>query len=211
MKTFFKSELSRNVLTLMSGTTLAQVIAVISTPVLTRIYTPVEFGTFAFLMSVTAILTVIVTGRYELAVMLPSGNKKASDLVWLSIMIAFIFSCIILLIIFRFREYINSLIGSEGPSYLLFFIPVALLSGAVMRAYSYYCNRNKEYKKIAISGILNTLFSSLIKIILGILYRPLGLFAGFINGQIISVGYLVWSSQKLCRFPARKEIAKAAS
>jgi len=46
MKNFFrkpKSEFSRNVLTLMTGTTIAQAIPIAISPILTRIYTPKDF------------------------------------------------------------------------------------------------------------------------------------------------------------------------
>ena len=42
-----KSEFSRNVLTLMTGTTIAQAIPIAISPILTRIYTPENFGVFA--------------------------------------------------------------------------------------------------------------------------------------------------------------------
>ena len=42
-----KSEFSRNVLTLMTGTTIAQAIPIAISPILTRIYTPEDFGLFA--------------------------------------------------------------------------------------------------------------------------------------------------------------------
>jgi len=42
-----KSEFAKNVLTLMTGTTIAQAIPIAISPILTRIYTPEDFGVFA--------------------------------------------------------------------------------------------------------------------------------------------------------------------
>ena len=72
-----KSEFGRNVLTLMTGTTIAQAIPIAISPILTRIYTPEDFGVFALYISISTIFAVIVTGRYELAIMLPKKNKDA--------------------------------------------------------------------------------------------------------------------------------------
>ncbi len=66
-----KSEFSRNVLTLMTSTTIAQAIPLAISPILTRLYTPSDFGIFALYMSISSIISVVVTGRYELAIMLP--------------------------------------------------------------------------------------------------------------------------------------------
>ena len=43
-----KSEFSRNVLTLMRGTTIAQAIPIAISPILTRIYTPKYFTSFSY-------------------------------------------------------------------------------------------------------------------------------------------------------------------
>ena len=86
-----KSEFSRNVLTLMTGTTIAQAIPIAISPILTRIYTPEDFGMFALYMSVASILSVVATGRYELAIMLPKKDEDAVNIVALSIIISFSF------------------------------------------------------------------------------------------------------------------------
>jgi O-antigen/teichoic acid export membrane protein len=79
-----KSEFSRNVLTLMTGTTIAQAIPIAISPILTRIYTPEDFGVFALYMSVVSIVSVVATGRYELAIMLPKKDEDAINIVTLS-------------------------------------------------------------------------------------------------------------------------------
>ena len=52
-----KSEFSRNVLTLMTGTTIAQAIPIAISPILTRIYTPEDFGVFALFIGVVGVRT----------------------------------------------------------------------------------------------------------------------------------------------------------
>ena len=56
-----KSEFSRNVLTLMTGTTIAQAIPIAVSPILTRIYTPENFGVFALIISMSTIISVAAT------------------------------------------------------------------------------------------------------------------------------------------------------
>jgi hypothetical protein len=48
---FFKTEFNSNVLILMMGTTIAQAISIAITPILTRIYSPAEFGIAAIYFS----------------------------------------------------------------------------------------------------------------------------------------------------------------
>ena len=82
-----KSEFSRNVVTLMTGTTIAQAIPIAISPILTRIYTPEDFGVFAVYLSILTIVAVVATGKYELAIMLPEEENDALNLVSLSILL----------------------------------------------------------------------------------------------------------------------------
>jgi O-antigen/teichoic acid export membrane protein len=75
-----KSEFGRNVLTLMTGTTIAQSIPVAITPILTRLYTPEDFGLLAVFVALTAILGSIANGRYELAIMHPEKDEESINI-----------------------------------------------------------------------------------------------------------------------------------
>jgi O-antigen/teichoic acid export membrane protein len=83
-----KSEFSRNVLTLMTGMMIAQAIPIAISPILTRIYTPEDFGLLALFLAIFSILSIIATGRYELAIMSPESDDEAKDIVFLSILVA---------------------------------------------------------------------------------------------------------------------------
>ncbi len=58
-----KSEFSRNVLTLMTVTTIAQAIPIAISPILTRIYTPEDFGVFALFLAILGVFSVVASAR----------------------------------------------------------------------------------------------------------------------------------------------------
>ena len=151
-----KSEFARNVLTLMTGTTIAQAIPIAISPILTRIYTPEDFGMFALYMSVASILSVVATGRYELAIMLPKKDEDAINIVALSILISFFVSFIALLIVFFFNAQITSLLGNPKISSWLYFIPLSVLLTGVYQSFNYWSNRKKEYKRLATSRVIQS-------------------------------------------------------
>ncbi|MDC1200166.1 oligosaccharide flippase family protein, partial [bacterium] len=103
LKSFFSSEFSKNVLTLMTGTTISQAIPLAATPILTRIYTPEDFGVLALFSSITAILGLLATGKYEMAILLPKDDKDALNIVYLSVILSAIFSIILFTIVFLFN------------------------------------------------------------------------------------------------------------
>lgn len=86
----------RSILVLMTGTAMSQLIPIIASPLLTRIFSPENFGSFAFYLSIITIASTVVTGKYEQAIPLPKSNRSASYLTALSL----VNSCIITLILF---------------------------------------------------------------------------------------------------------------
>ena len=60
-----KASFAGDVLKLVSGTTFAQLLAILAAPVLTRLYAPDAFGILALFSSITGILGVIACLRYE--------------------------------------------------------------------------------------------------------------------------------------------------
>ena len=140
----------------MTGTTIAQAIPIAISPILTRIYTPQDFGVFALYMSVASILSVVATGRYELAIMLPKKDEDAINIVALSIMIAFFVSFMALLIVFFFNTQITNLLGNSEISSWLYFIPITVLLTGIYQSFNYWSNRKKHYKRLATSRVIQS-------------------------------------------------------
>jgi len=151
-----RSEFSRNVLTLMSGTTIAQAIPIAISPILTRIYTPEDFGVFALYMAIASIVAVVATGRYEMAIMLPKKDEDAINIVALSIIISFIVSFIALLIVFIFNAQITEILGNPEISNWLYFIPITVLLSGIYQSFNYWSNRKKQYKRLSTSSVVQS-------------------------------------------------------
>ncbi|NKQ41141.1 MAG: lipopolysaccharide biosynthesis protein, partial [Sulfurovum sp.] len=186
-----KSEFSRNVLTLMTGTTIAQAIPVAISPILTRIYTPEDFGVFALYMSVASILSVMATGRYELAIMLPKKDEDAANIVALSIIISFFVSSIALLIVFIFNAQITNLLGNPEISNWLYFVPITVLLTGIYQSFNYWSNRKKQYKRLATSRIVQSGMTASTNLGMGFGgFGSFGLILGNIFGQGMAMFFL---------------------
>jgi O-antigen/teichoic acid export membrane protein len=111
-KIFPKSNFTKHVLILVSGTVIAQAISILVTPILTRLYTPEEFGLFAIFVAISSVLGSIANGRFELALLLPKVDKNAFEVFKLGLIINIVYTCIILLqIVFRTRNITRFLIS----------------------------------------------------------------------------------------------------
>ena len=71
IRNLLKSEFLKNIITLFSGASIAQLIPVIVAPILSRIYLPEQFGLLGVLMALIGIFSVVATFQYESAIMLP--------------------------------------------------------------------------------------------------------------------------------------------
>lgn len=193
-----KGEFSTNVLTLLTGTSIAQAIPISLSPILTRIYTPDDFGVFALYIAIISIFGVIATGRYELAVMLPQKDSDASSIVFLSMMISVVISLFLLLIVVSFNKNITNLFGNPEISNWLYLVPISIFLSGVYQSLNYWCNRNKQYKRISASNIMQSANSGMVQLGLGSLNASVGgLIIGNIFGQSLGVFTLVkmtWNS-----------------
>lgn len=140
-----KSEFSRNVLTLMTGTTLAQAIPVAISPILTRLYTPEEFGVLALYLSIVGILSVLATGRYEMAILLPKKNRDAYHLFVLALLLNLIFTALLLLFYLIFGAVSD--LSSLGTVFI--FVPIAVLLIGTVNGVSRLLNREERYSLLS--------------------------------------------------------------
>ncbi|AOV08787.1 lipopolysaccharide biosynthesis protein [Sporosarcina ureilytica] len=183
IKKLFKSDFNRNVLTLLTGTTIAQAIPIAISPILTRLYSPEDFGVLALFVAITAILASVANGRYELAIVLPKTDKEALSIMALSLIISSTLSILLLISIFVFYNPIASLINNEELARWLYFIPLVVFLSGLYNSLNYYNTRKKAYANIAKTSVTRSVGLSVVQITLGFLKKGAG---GLITGQIVS-------------------------
>jgi O-antigen/teichoic acid export membrane protein len=178
-----KSEFIRNVLTLMTGTTIAQAIPVAISPILTRIYTPEDFGVFALFIAITAIFGSIANGRYELAIMLPKKDEDAINIFALGFIITTFISLLLLILVLIFQDKIVDILKNEDIRVWLYFVPIAVFFAGLYNILNYFNNRKKQYKDLAKASILKSIVLAIVQLSIGFIKQGA---TGLISGTIIS-------------------------
>ena len=180
-----RSEFVKNVFTLVSATSVAQGIAILIYPVLSRIYSPEDFGLFALYMSITTITAMVATGKYELAIMIPGKDSDGASLAVLSSLLAICFSIILMVVILVFKQDIGRWLGNPDIEKWLFFVPLSTLLVAHFQITAYWSNRKKSYPRIAGANLSQSLVNSGVKISTATaLPSGGGLVAGAVTGQL---------------------------
>ena len=152
-----KSNFLRGTSILVVGNIIAQSLVLLSSPLLTRIYSPAEFGLLAVFGATTAIAGSIVCGRYEAAVALPDTERETVSVIAGAILVAAIMAPLTSLL-FLATPWATLLIH-EG--YSIAFILVTVTLGTILAGlcatYRYWGIKQKNYTLIARSRILQSI------------------------------------------------------
>ena len=112
---------------LSGGVLLGQLILVAATPLLTRLYTPAEFGALVLFSALTAILGTVVCLSYEFAVPVVREREDAVTMVGLAATSAVIMALVALGVVVLLRDRLAELLGAPTLAPFLWLVPVVLL------------------------------------------------------------------------------------
>lgn len=191
------SNFARNALTLMTGTIIAQSVPILASPLLTRIYSPDAFGLFGTFLAISSILSVMVTGRYELAILLPRKRTDAMTVMALSIVLSVVVSIALLFVFVALHRKIGGMLRIQSGAEWLIAVPLAAMLTGVYQSLNYWNNREKQYKRMASNRVIQSSTAALTQLILGVRSIAGGLITGQMLGIFISnwvLGRAIWKS-----------------
>lgn len=178
-----KSDFSKNVLTLMIGTGISQIIPILISPILTRLYSPEFFGVFSLFVAITTTLSGVANGRYDVAIVLPDNKSESYNLFILGILISIVFSILLFLCVIFFSTNITSILRNDSIEYWLYFTPISVFLMSLFSLLNYFNTREKKYSDIRDANIVRSITMVGIQVFVGLIKPGAG---GLIVGQIIS-------------------------
>lgn len=142
-----------DVLKLVGGATIAQVLSILVAPVLSRLYAPEAFGTAAVFNSIVTILGVIACLRYELAIMLPESDEDAANLLVASLGITLLIFVLSAIPVLFARYSVASLLKAPDLALYMWGIPLVILARGVFLALNYWNSRMKHFGRLSIAQV----------------------------------------------------------
>ncbi|WP_241824910.1 lipopolysaccharide biosynthesis protein, partial [Salinivibrio sp. IB872] len=170
---------------------IGQAIPIALIPILTRMFSPTDFGLLALYSAVISILGVVATGRYEIAIMLPEKDEDARALLQASVLIAMSISTVISIPIFIWNAELATLLGNEEIAPWLYLVPISVLLKGIYQALTYWNNRHKRFRHTAVSRVSQSGWQGVTQISLGYFKVFGGLIIGQVIGLFSSVIYLL--------------------
>lgn len=173
--------------TMVSGNVLAQLLALAAYFVLTRIYSPDDYGLFNIFYSYIEVFIILSTCKYELAVVVADDEREAAAVSRFALRLNTVVS-LILLTIALVLWLCGALPGNFSQlGWMVLLIPPMVFFCGTSRVYSFLYNRFHRYSQIALSENVNAGSGALLKIALGLLgMAPAGLPVGTVLGQAAS-------------------------
>ncbi len=183
-----RSHFGFDVLTLVTGTALAQIISILASPIITRLYGPEAFGVLAVFISIVGILSVVACLRYEFAIVLPKSDEEAANVFGLCILLLTVISILLIPALILSQNYLEDILNAPelGP-FLIFIPPMIFLSGAFL-ALNFWNTRTRHFHRLAIAQVTRSGSVTGIQLGVGLLgYASGGVLVGAaIIGQFVS-------------------------
>jgi len=177
---------------LSAGVAAARIITILASPVLTRLYSPEAFGLFATFFALVNSLSPAVTGRYEVAMVLPKYRSVSTELfgvaLWFCVTLSILFAAAIWLLEPQLLDWLES---PDLKGWILL-APVVLMIAGLFNLGEYLANRNRQYQVIARANVIRAITAVGINIALGLAgVGFLGLVLGAAVGLAIGFAYQV--------------------
>ena len=191
----FSSIFMKNVSKLALGTGIAQLITILASPILTRIFSPEQYGIFALFISMITILSVFSTFRYEYAIVLPKSKRRAEEIYFLCIFITILVSIFFFAIAFLFGKKILIFLNFDSLSDYIFLVPLSIFLAGVTQTND-LCSTNEEYKYMGFLRVIQSVAIVSLTIFFGYL---LSTATSLIIGNLIGMTILMIAGFVLLR------------
>lgn len=165
-----KSTFVRNVLIMVTGTAGAQIVAMLSSPIITRLYGPEAFGIMGTFNSMITIIMPIVALAYPIAIVLPKNDQDAKGLIHLSLLITVCFSVLTFLILIIFNDQIVKIFNLDEIASYLYLLPLVVIFSGLLQVSEQWLIRVKQFTISARVTFIHSLIINGSKVGLGFIY-----------------------------------------
>ncbi len=196
LKSIFSSNFMGDVFKLVSGTSLAQILIALATPILSRQYLPGYFGTAGLFISFVSIISIVASLRYDAAILLPEKKEDAANLLAASLILSVIVPLTASGLIYWQKAHIIDWLKAPELAPYLIYLPIAIASLGFFQALSVWVTREKNFTRLSAARVISTIATLILQIGLAFfIHSPTGLILGTAAGYAASamvLGYLIW-------------------
>ena len=201
------SSFIKNTSILIGGVSLAHFVPLIAYPILSRLYGPDEFGLLTTLTSITALLGITMSLKYENSILITINSKYAAELIKAILIISLLLLGISELLILFFSTDISLLLKAPAIKTWLWICPLCAFLGVIISCYNEWCIKHAHFKSLSINKIVGGGASPIGKIIFAF-SKSSGLFLGELFGQVVTGGFCIFNFFKTGKEYFKKTLSR---
>jgi O-antigen/teichoic acid export membrane protein len=184
---FTKNKVVKDFSILFSGSVIAQIITLSISPIVSRIYTPEEFGILAVVVAMATFVSGIMTANYEKAIVIAEEDSDALHMFIFVVILTISFTIITSIAVIFFPNQINYAFNIHTSPKSVYFIPLIILFSGFEKGLNNWFTRYGKFKKISASTITRA-GANTSKIALGFtIIKQYGLIISQIIAQIAQI------------------------
>jgi O-antigen/teichoic acid export membrane protein len=179
-----KSTFWRNFTLMVGGSAVGQGLTIAASPVLSRLYTPSDFGLLSVYTSITSIIVVVSTWSYHQAIPAPESDEDGASLTLLSLGLALLTAALAGVVLAFAHEAIEHAIGLTGFAPYFVAVPLGVIGASGYEIFSQWAVRKKAFGDLARTSAQRGFAQAGTQLALGFAkVGGLGLLAGQVLGQ----------------------------
>ena len=196
-----KVGLVKNSAKLLSANVVAQAIGLAVYPILTRLYSPDDFGLLNLFLSIAGVLLLFATGQYHCSIVLPATLQqgKACFQVGMLFNIVVVALCAISLL---FAPQIADLFNTPKLAEWYFLLPFYVFSMSLWHLLNYWLVRQKMFAHISLYQVLQSVLNAGQKV----LYGSFGFLHGGLLVSVVVAPYIALSAIVAASYSSIKEL-----
>ncbi|MDV3350375.1 hypothetical protein D0962_27995 [Leptolyngbyaceae cyanobacterium CCMR0082] len=177
---------------------LVQGLVLATTPMLTRLYSPADFGVVALFSSSLNLLLAFSTWRFEWSIPNTKSKGQAASLIFLGFLVLSGISTTLLMLLMFFDSKLTLWEGFEALGAFIILLPFALIGGGFHQLMHAWYIRETQLTAVARSKVTQRLGATVINLAGGLAnLGALGLISGAIASVWLGIGVLLQQAKGL--------------
>ncbi len=188
----------KNIFVLLGGAVGAQLLVVVSSPFMARIYLPAEFGAFAVFQSYAIVLGTLATLRYQFAILIPEENIEGDSLLRICLASTVVISLGVgIFFCTALAHFLPA--GVALSNELVIALPFGVFSIGAGNALYAWVNRSRNFRLMSGSKLAQALVFVAVASIFPLFAPPtaLGLVLALICGQVAASLVLLLPNRRM--------------
>ena len=191
-ETIRRDRFLRRLALLSGGTVIGQAVTLLVSPLLTRLFTPAEFGLLGVFVALCLLPSAIMVLRYELAIPVCRDDAEAARITMASLLVGAVMAALIGLGVLLLHGWLTGRMATPGLETALWLLPVSLLFWGWSLPLSAWSIRRGTFRANAAGKVLQMLAQAVAQLGLGLAGSgAIGLVLGYALGHLARCAYFV--------------------